>query len=85
MTEIVHATLEKAKSEENLSQEKISKEEEGTEEEEEQRGLKRKLEKSQESSGEDSYHYCKEEAESPKELEKIKKAKNVSTFLPFFW
>ncbi|XP_073292215.1 uncharacterized protein [Primulina huaijiensis] len=77
LTEIINATLENAKSEGNLSREKVSEEEDDTEEEE-QRGLKRKLEESQDASGEESYNYCKEKGESPKEMEKIKKAKNMA-------
>ncbi|KZV39583.1 hypothetical protein F511_02046 [Dorcoceras hygrometricum] len=76
LTEMVHATLEKAKSQETLSEENFNKEE--MENDEEQRGLKRKLEESQVSAGEDSHHYCKEKGENLKELEKIKKAKNMA-------
>lgn len=71
LSEIVHSTLENAKSKKRQSKD----EQEGEKEEAEEgnRGLKRKID-SQESPEDTG----KENGESPKELGKLKKAKNVS-------
>ncbi|KAL6500472.1 hypothetical protein OROHE_025838 [Orobanche hederae] len=69
LTEIFHATLERSKTEENLSKEENKDEteegEEGNDNEADKRGLKRKLDTKE----------CTEKC--PKEFEKMKKAKNA--------
>lgn len=81
LTEIVHATLEKAKTEESLSKEENKDEQQEEEEDNEvdTRGLKRKLDPKEctEDQGEDS-HKAKGKGR-PNEMEKVKKAKNVGT------
>ncbi|KAI3449632.1 hypothetical protein Pfo_006297 [Paulownia fortunei] len=86
LTEIVHATLQKVKTEESLSKEENKDEPEEKEEEEEEeednevdkRGLKRKLisKECTEDQGEEDSHKAK--GKGPNELEKMKKAKNLA-------
>ncbi|CAA3002053.1 Hypothetical predicted protein [Olea europaea subsp. europaea] len=79
LTEILQATLEKARSEEKLKNENIDEEDEdeAKESEETRRGLKRRLDSPEcpESQTEDSHN---QNAQSPKELGQLKKAKNLA-------
>ncbi|CAI9778531.1 unnamed protein product [Fraxinus pennsylvanica] len=78
LTEMLHATLEKARSEEYKSENENKDEEEAAKESEEIKiGSKRKLDSPEctQNQTEDSQ---KENAESPKELGQLKKAKNLA-------
>ncbi|KAL2485866.1 hypothetical protein Adt_30622 [Abeliophyllum distichum] len=78
LTEVLEATLEKAKSEEDKSNyENKDEEEKAKESEENNRGLKRKLDSPEcpQNQTEDSQ---KENGQSPKELGQLKKAKNLA-------
>lgn len=80
LTEILQATLEKARSEEYKSENENKDEEEAAKESEEiKRGSKRKLDSPEctQNKTEDSQ---KENAQSPKVLGQLKKAKNVRLF-----
>lgn len=82
LTEILQATLEKARSEEYKSENenKDEEEEEAAKESEEiKRGSKRKLD-SPECTQNKTKDSQKENAQSPKELGQLKKAKNVRIF-----
>ncbi|KAL6564349.1 hypothetical protein OROMI_015799 [Orobanche minor] len=83
LTEIFHATLERSKTEENLSKEENKDEtkeegEEGKDNEVDKRGLKRKLDTKEctEDQDEEASHKVKEKCS--KEFEKMKKAKNIA-------
>ncbi|KAL3621608.1 hypothetical protein CASFOL_036520 [Castilleja foliolosa] len=81
LTDILHATLEKAKTEENSSKEEHKSESEEEEEEEngneaDKRGMKRKLDSKECTDDEEDSRNAKENG--PNELEKIKKAKNIA-------
>lgn len=74
MAEIVQGTLEEAKTKEKQQEE----EEEETESGESKRGLKRKLDSQECSEDHQGEGSKKENGQSPKELGKLNKAKNVS-------
>lgn len=74
LTEMLHATLEKAETEDSLSKEEKKDEEDN---EAEKRGLKRKLDLKQNSDDQEGEVDSKGNGNGPNEMEKIKKAKNV--------
>ncbi|CAA0828107.1 Unknown protein [Striga hermonthica] len=80
LTEILHATLENARTEEGISKEEINKDE--TEEEDDneadKRGLKRKLDTNQCTENQDEVGLLEAEQKIPNELEKIKRAKSIA-------
>ncbi|KAL3644867.1 hypothetical protein CASFOL_010047 [Castilleja foliolosa] len=78
LTDILHATLEKAKTEENSSRDehKSEIEEEENENEADKRGMKRKLDSKE--CTDDEEDSCNAKEKGPNELEKIKKAKNIA-------
>ncbi|KAL0435744.1 UNVERIFIED_CONTAM: hypothetical protein Sradi_0282300 [Sesamum radiatum] len=80
LSDIVHATLEKAKTKEKLSREdnKDGHEEEEGDEAEENRGLKRKLDSEDCSEDQEEDSSEKVKGKRPNELERIKKAKNLA-------
>lgn len=84
MSEIVHANLEKAKTEENLSKEESKDEQEEEDEAEDKRGLKRKLDSKDCSEDQEEEDSQKAKGKSPNELERIKKAKNVGNLFCVF-
>lgn len=84
LTDILHCTMEKAKSGENQSKEgKHEGDEEKEESEEGNKGLKRKLDECSEDSQQDD-DTKKENGQVLKQIGKFKKAKNVGTRLSHF-